>query len=52
MPYRQARANQRTFTDTLTMPSPTRDATKSSRMLHLLDAALDQSHDVKAEVEA
>ncbi len=36
----------------LAMPSPPADAAQSSRVLHLLDAALDQSQDVKAEVEA
>lgn len=34
------------------MPSPPEDAGSSSRMLHVLDQALDQSHEVKAEVEA
>ena len=34
------------------MPSLPADAATPSRMLHVLDAALDQSNDVKAEVEA
>ena len=34
------------------MTSPPADATTPSRMLHVLDTALNLSHDVKAEVEA
>jgi diguanylate cyclase (GGDEF)-like protein len=34
------------------MPPPPADATTPSRVLNVLDAALDQSQDVKAEVEA
>lgn len=34
------------------MPSPPEDAATPSSPLHVLDKALDQSHDVKAEVEA
>lgn len=34
------------------MPSPPADSATPSRMLHVLDTALDQSHGVKVEVEA
>jgi diguanylate cyclase (GGDEF)-like protein len=37
---------------THTMPSPPANAATPSRTLNVLDTALDQSHDVKAEVEA